>query len=92
MTENNTLRGVLRFGTTVYMAALSETAVTDIQWVVNYLTQSNGLERPFLDDKSREVLGRHYAAFGYTDQIKFLEDLNLRPIATLLGIGLTLNG
>lgn len=74
------------------MAALSESALTDVRWVLNYLTVSNGLELPFLDDKSREVLGRHYAEFGYTDQIKFFEDLSNRPLWTLLTIGLYLNG
>lgn len=72
------------------MAALSAAAVADLQWVKDYLEKSNGLEIPFLDSKSLEVLARHYVEFGYTDQSKFLDEINSRPHWTWISIGLRL--
>jgi hypothetical protein len=72
------------------MAALAQTVLDDFQWVIDYLQNSNGLERPTLDDKSREVISRHYAAMGYGSQRQFIEDLTLRPIWTFLSIAVRL--
>lgn len=65
---------------------LSDAASNDIAWVLEYLTNSNGLEKPQLDDKSIEVLARHYVELGYTSQLQFLEDFRDRPLWMLLNI------
>lgn len=71
---------------------LTQQAIDDISYVVDYITRSgNGLERPFLDDKCYELLGRNYAAFDYDSQHEFLEDLRTRPHVTLLNVILFLS-
>jgi hypothetical protein len=73
------------------MAYLSETASNDLAWVIGYVVESNGLEKPSLDATSMETLARHYVEFGYARQIELLENLRDRPFWTLLDIFLKLD-
>lgn len=71
-------------------ASISDAASSDIAWVVENVIKSGGLEKPQLDDKSIEVLARHYVELGYERQILFLEDLRDRPLWALVNSFLTL--
>lgn len=63
---------------------LTEAARNDIEFIVDYISTGNGLERPGLDDRCYDILARHYAVLGATDQNQFKQDLFNRPIWTLL--------
>lgn len=65
---------------------LTARAKTDIQKVIADLVAENGLEKPNLAESQIELLSRNYAAYGYTAQIQFLEDLKERPVWTLLSL------
>ena len=61
--------------------ALTDPQKAILQQVIDY--QSGNYEKP-LDAKSVELLTPLAATFGYTDQIKFQEDLLNKPFSTLL--------
>ena len=63
---------------------LTEAARRDIQYVVEYLSAGNGLERPGLNDTCYDILARHYVVLGASNQNQFKQDLYNRPIWTLL--------
>ena len=65
------------------MATLSDTASANIAWVIRYITESNGLEKPNFDLNAIDTLARDYAEYGYTRQIQFLEDFRDRPFWAL---------
>ena len=73
------------------MATLSDAASTNLAWVIRYITESNGLEKPNFDIKAIETLARDYAEYGYARQIQFLEDFRDRPFWALTNVILYLD-
>ena len=71
--------------------ALTNDEIVSLEWIRDYLEAAGAPDSIPMPEEVAHRLSKHYANFGYTSQIKLLDDLHDAPVLTLIKIILALD-